>query len=62
MHLSAIGHGGTLDPKVTGVLPITLDVDQSRAGFPIQRQRIRLRHETARQQPRTRNQAGSKRI
>ena len=25
MHLSAIGHGGTLDPKVTGVLPITLE-------------------------------------
>ena len=25
MHLEAIGHGGTLDPKVTGVLPITLE-------------------------------------
>ena len=25
MHVSAIGHGGTLDPKVTGVLPITLE-------------------------------------
>jgi H/ACA ribonucleoprotein complex subunit 4 len=25
MHLNAIGHGGTLDPKVTGVLPITLE-------------------------------------
>ena len=25
MHLSAIGHGGTLDPKVTGILPITLE-------------------------------------
>ena len=25
MHLSGIGHGGTLDPKVTGVLPITLE-------------------------------------
>lgn len=24
MHLTRIGHGGTLDPKVTGVLPITL--------------------------------------
>ena len=25
MHLEAIGHGGTLDPKVTGILPITLE-------------------------------------
>ena len=25
MHLTRIGHGGTLDPKVTGVLPITLE-------------------------------------
>ena len=25
MHVCAIGHGGTLDPKVTGVLPITLE-------------------------------------
>jgi H/ACA ribonucleoprotein complex subunit 4 len=25
MHLKSIGHGGTLDPKVTGVLPITLE-------------------------------------
>jgi H/ACA ribonucleoprotein complex subunit 4 len=25
MHLTSIGHGGTLDPKVTGVLPITLE-------------------------------------
>ena len=25
MHVTAIGHGGTLDPKVTGVLPITLE-------------------------------------
>src|SRR5271157_1777153 len=25
MHLNCIGHGGTLDPKVTGVLPITLE-------------------------------------
>ena len=25
MHVSAIGHGGTLDPKVTGILPITLE-------------------------------------
>jgi len=25
MQLSAIGHGGTLDPKVTGVLPVTLE-------------------------------------
>jgi H/ACA ribonucleoprotein complex subunit 4 len=25
LHLMAIGHGGTLDPKVTGVLPITLE-------------------------------------
>jgi H/ACA ribonucleoprotein complex subunit 4 len=25
MHLSSVGHGGTLDPKVTGVLPITLE-------------------------------------
>ena len=25
MHLNAIGHGGTLDPKVTGILPITLE-------------------------------------
>jgi H/ACA ribonucleoprotein complex subunit 4 len=25
MHLTCIGHGGTLDPKVTGVLPITLE-------------------------------------
>ena len=25
MKISAIGHGGTLDPKVTGVLPITLE-------------------------------------
>jgi H/ACA ribonucleoprotein complex subunit 4 len=25
LHLSGIGHGGTLDPKVTGVLPITLE-------------------------------------
>lgn len=25
MHLNRIGHGGTLDPKVTGVLPITLE-------------------------------------
>jgi H/ACA ribonucleoprotein complex subunit 4 len=25
MHVNAIGHGGTLDPKVTGVLPITLE-------------------------------------
>jgi H/ACA ribonucleoprotein complex subunit 4 len=25
MHLARIGHGGTLDPKVTGVLPVTLE-------------------------------------
>jgi H/ACA ribonucleoprotein complex subunit 4 len=25
MHLTRMGHGGTLDPKVTGVLPITLE-------------------------------------
>lgn len=25
MHLTKIGHGGTLDPKVTGILPITLE-------------------------------------
>jgi H/ACA ribonucleoprotein complex subunit 4 len=25
MHLETIGHGGTLDPKVTGILPITLE-------------------------------------
>jgi H/ACA ribonucleoprotein complex subunit 4 len=25
LHLNVIGHGGTLDPKVTGVLPITLE-------------------------------------
>lgn len=25
MHLGRIGHGGTLDPKVTGVLPVTLE-------------------------------------
>ena len=25
MHLKRIGHGGTLDPKVTGILPITLE-------------------------------------
>ena len=25
MHVNDIGHGGTLDPKVTGVLPITLE-------------------------------------
>ncbi len=25
LHLECIGHGGTLDPKVTGVLPITLE-------------------------------------
>ena len=25
MHLTRIGHGGTLDPKVTGLLPITLE-------------------------------------
>jgi H/ACA ribonucleoprotein complex subunit 4 len=25
LHVCAIGHGGTLDPKVTGVLPITLE-------------------------------------
>jgi len=25
MHLTHIGHGGTLDPKVTGVLPVTLE-------------------------------------
>jgi H/ACA ribonucleoprotein complex subunit 4 len=25
MHLNSIGHGGTLDPKVTGVLPVTLE-------------------------------------
>jgi H/ACA ribonucleoprotein complex subunit 4 len=25
MHLNAIGHGGTLDPKVTGILPITIE-------------------------------------
>jgi H/ACA ribonucleoprotein complex subunit 4 len=25
MHLNRIGHGGTLDPKVTGVLPVTLE-------------------------------------
>jgi len=25
MHLTRIGHGGTLDPKVTGILPITLE-------------------------------------
>jgi H/ACA ribonucleoprotein complex subunit 4 len=25
MHLEAVGHGGTLDPKVTGILPITLE-------------------------------------
>ena len=25
MHLDAIGHGGTLDTKVTGILPITLE-------------------------------------
>ena len=25
MNVNAIGHGGTLDPKVTGILPITLE-------------------------------------
>ncbi len=25
MHLQHVGHGGTLDPKVTGVLPVTLE-------------------------------------
>ncbi len=25
MHLTRVGHGGTLDPKVTGVLPVTLE-------------------------------------
>ncbi len=25
LHLNRIGHGGTLDPKVTGILPITLE-------------------------------------
>ncbi len=25
LHLTSIGHGGTLDPKVTGVLPVTLE-------------------------------------
>jgi H/ACA ribonucleoprotein complex subunit 4 len=25
LHLTRIGHGGTLDPKVTGVLPVTLE-------------------------------------
>ena len=25
MHVNGIGHGGTLDPKVTGILPITLE-------------------------------------
>jgi H/ACA ribonucleoprotein complex subunit 4 len=25
LHITSIGHGGTLDPKVTGVLPITLE-------------------------------------
>jgi H/ACA ribonucleoprotein complex subunit 4 len=25
MHLARIGHGGTLDPKVTGVLPVTIE-------------------------------------
>jgi len=25
MHLTRIGHGGTLDPKVTGILPVTLE-------------------------------------
>jgi H/ACA ribonucleoprotein complex subunit 4 len=25
LHLTSIGHGGTLDPKVTGILPITLE-------------------------------------
>jgi H/ACA ribonucleoprotein complex subunit 4 len=25
LHLTRIGHGGTLDPKVTGILPITLE-------------------------------------
>ena len=25
MHLTSVGHGGTLDPKVTGVLPVTLE-------------------------------------
>ena len=25
LHLNRIGHGGTLDPKVTGVLPVTLE-------------------------------------
>ncbi len=25
MHVNCIGHGGTLDPKVTGILPITLE-------------------------------------
>lgn len=25
MHLISVGHGGTLDPKVTGILPITLE-------------------------------------
>lgn len=25
MHLESIGHGGTLDPKVTGILPVTLE-------------------------------------
>ena len=25
MHLKSIGHGGTLDPKVTGILPVTLE-------------------------------------
>ena len=25
LHLTRIGHGGTLDPKVTGILPVTLE-------------------------------------
>jgi H/ACA ribonucleoprotein complex subunit 4 len=25
LHLTCIGHGGTLDPKVTGILPVTLE-------------------------------------
>jgi H/ACA ribonucleoprotein complex subunit 4 len=25
LHLTSVGHGGTLDPKVTGVLPVTLE-------------------------------------
>jgi H/ACA ribonucleoprotein complex subunit 4 len=32
LELDKVGHGGTLDPKVTGVLPVTLQ-DSTKIGF-----------------------------